>query len=649
MPSQLKLKNLNLCQKTGKWRRKMKAMGKVTLTLGLMIIVSLFLTSCSGVVTPEISMGSSNNPSSNNPNSNNYQDPSTDPVEELVTEEQTTNPNSNNYQDPSTDPVEESVTEESEIEEGDTTKPVITASRAPLPNSLGWNNTDVTVSFSCEDVGPVQSGIETNTVAGKTVTTEGKGQLVTNTGTCIDAAGNVADMVTVSNINIDKTAPVVTITLPGTGEEYVLNQSVTATWSATDALSGVVSPASGSVSIDTSSVGTKTFTLPAGTVKDKAGNSSLKITKSYSVIVATEEPVIEEPNTIYPQKWATGIGTAGDPWEGSCIEDAYTACPAGGTIYLRAGYYQLDDNDGNFTISKAINIIGEGRDKTFVVTADDYGFHVNADYVTIKNLTVDGAAQTPHGPESYCFAIAGCDYITLDTIEVKNCGRIGINILNVNHSLFQDIYVHDSISHGLHPGASSEGRHQYNTFRNIYSWDNATNGFDDFSSAVAGNNTYDNINCWDNGGCGIAIFKQVGVTLSNSTAIDNGGPGIYLSELEDSTINDCLAEGNGTLSYHGGIKFEPGLKNVNFTNVISKNNAAGPGAYIADADDIRFTSCQLYDDRETPLQTYGMELYTNCTGISLLNCKLSPNKDGEIYNPNGAVVTVITEKMLAKF
>ncbi|MHC2995781.1 MAG: hypothetical protein IBV53_09800, partial [Candidatus Atribacteria bacterium] len=56
MPSQLKLKNLSLCQKTGKWRKKMKAMGKVTLTLGLMIIVSLFLTSCSGVVTPELQL-----------------------------------------------------------------------------------------------------------------------------------------------------------------------------------------------------------------------------------------------------------------------------------------------------------------------------------------------------------------------------------------------------------------------------------------------------------------------------------------------------------------------------------------------------------------------------------------------------------------
>jgi len=34
----------------------MKALGKATLTLGLMIIVSLFMTSCSGVVTPELQL-----------------------------------------------------------------------------------------------------------------------------------------------------------------------------------------------------------------------------------------------------------------------------------------------------------------------------------------------------------------------------------------------------------------------------------------------------------------------------------------------------------------------------------------------------------------------------------------------------------------
>src|SRR5665648_545803 len=178
--------------------------------------------------------------------------------------------------------------EDPETVEVDITKPVITGSRDPLPNSFGWNNTDVTVSFSCVDTNPVKFAFKINTVAGKTLTKEGKNQSATNTGVLIDAAGNTADPVTVSNINIDKTPPKVTITLPGTGE-YVLNQSILATWSAADALSGVDSSVSGSVSIDTSSVGTKTFTLPAGTAKDKAGNSSLEVTKSYTVISDAED------------------------------------------------------------------------------------------------------------------------------------------------------------------------------------------------------------------------------------------------------------------------------------------------------------------------------------------------------------------------
>src|SRR5262249_33760828 len=50
----------------------------------------------------------------------------------------------------------------------DKTKPVITSSRSSAANANGWNNTDVTVSFSCADVGSVPSGIDTNTVAGQT-------------------------------------------------------------------------------------------------------------------------------------------------------------------------------------------------------------------------------------------------------------------------------------------------------------------------------------------------------------------------------------------------------------------------------------------------------------------------------------------------
>jgi len=55
MPSQLKYKKFRLCKKTEEMEENnMKALGKLSLTLSLMIIISLFLTSCSGIVTPEI-------------------------------------------------------------------------------------------------------------------------------------------------------------------------------------------------------------------------------------------------------------------------------------------------------------------------------------------------------------------------------------------------------------------------------------------------------------------------------------------------------------------------------------------------------------------------------------------------------------------
>src|SRR2546430_13926741 len=54
----------------------------------------------------------------------------------------------------------------------DKTKPVITGGRTPAANGNGWNNTDVTVNFTCTETGTVESGLETNTVAGQTLTAE---------------------------------------------------------------------------------------------------------------------------------------------------------------------------------------------------------------------------------------------------------------------------------------------------------------------------------------------------------------------------------------------------------------------------------------------------------------------------------------------
>ncbi len=77
--------------------------------------------------------------------------------------------------------------------------PTITATQTPLPNANGWNNTNVTVTFSCNDA---TSGIA-NCTGPITVTTEGENQVIT--GTAVDKAGNTKT--TSVTLNIDKTTP----------------------------------------------------------------------------------------------------------------------------------------------------------------------------------------------------------------------------------------------------------------------------------------------------------------------------------------------------------------------------------------------------------------------------------------------------------
>jgi hypothetical protein len=149
----------------------------------------------------------------------------------------------------------------------DKVKPVITGSRTPAANTHGWNNTDVVVSFTCTDAGG--SDIDTNSVAGDTVSSEAANQSVTNTGSCTDKAGNTAESATVSGISIDKTAPSVSLVGgPANGGSYYFGSVPAApTCSASDSLSGL--DGSCSVSGYSAAVGTHTVSASAS---DKAGN-----------------------------------------------------------------------------------------------------------------------------------------------------------------------------------------------------------------------------------------------------------------------------------------------------------------------------------------------------------------------------------------
>jgi RHS repeat-associated protein len=112
----------------------------------------------------------------------------------------------------------------------DKTPPAITAALSPAPNAAGWNNSNVTVTFTCSDS---LSGVA-NCPLAATVTTEGANQLVS--GTATDVAGNTAS--TSVKVSLDKTPPSISITSPANGATFT-SSSVAVTGSVSDALSGI--------------------------------------------------------------------------------------------------------------------------------------------------------------------------------------------------------------------------------------------------------------------------------------------------------------------------------------------------------------------------------------------------------------------------
>ena len=145
----------------------------------------------------------------------------------------------------------------------DKSNPTISHTLTPAANGNGWNNADVTVTFTCEDQDDL-SGIASCT-APQTVTTEGEDQAVT--GTATDNAGNTAtDPATVS---LDKTKPTITGSRTPAANDYGWNNTdVTVHFEGADTLSGI-----DTVTAD-KTFGEGTNQSLGGTAVDAAGNSA---------------------------------------------------------------------------------------------------------------------------------------------------------------------------------------------------------------------------------------------------------------------------------------------------------------------------------------------------------------------------------------
>jgi hypothetical protein len=166
----------------------------------------------------------------------------------------------------------------------DARAPTITFANRTAPNAAGWNNSAVTVSWTCSDV---TSGA-VSTAASRTINVEGAGQSAT--GTCADKAGNSASN-TQTSINIDTTAPTISAAAtssPNANGWYRGN--VTVAFSCTDALSGITAGACLASQV-LSAEGTSVISSTPRTVTDLAGNTSapsgvvtVKIDKAVPVV-----------------------------------------------------------------------------------------------------------------------------------------------------------------------------------------------------------------------------------------------------------------------------------------------------------------------------------------------------------------------------
>ena len=174
----------------------------------------------------------------------------------------------------------------------DITPPVITPNASPAANAAGWNNSNVAVSIACVDanVPPFASGLQSINVTGALTASSATSPLLVNVSTegahqqlnisCSDKAQNVAGAQV--TLNLDKTPPVVTVTGVHDGATYTLGNVPAAGCSTTDALSGVASNATLSLTGGTANHVGK-FTATCSGAADVAGNQAPPVTATYSV------------------------------------------------------------------------------------------------------------------------------------------------------------------------------------------------------------------------------------------------------------------------------------------------------------------------------------------------------------------------------
>jgi hypothetical protein len=196
------------------------------------------------------------------------------------------------------------------------------------PDGL-WHNADVTLGCLASDggSGPLLdfASLSTNVPVGSE-----DGNAATTSHSFCDAVNNCSTAGPIAGNKIDKKGPTVTITTPAEGSSFVLGQIVSSSYGCSDGGSGLAT-CSGPASVDTSSVGSKTFTASGSDVVGNIGSD----TNAYSVAYAIGGSCLGSPGHQVLQPINADGSSAFK--KGSTVPVKFRVCDANGNSIGTAG------------------------------------------------------------------------------------------------------------------------------------------------------------------------------------------------------------------------------------------------------------------------------------------------------------------------
>ena len=255
---------------------------------------------------------------------------------------------------------------------------------APAPGADGWFKDSVTVSFGGSSDPDLADGSEGTGIAGYTapITVDEEGTR-TVSGTATDRAGNESDA-TSKTVKVDTSTPVVAYVCPA--DAVLLNSDQSVGWTATDSGSGLATPASGTVALDTGTAGAHQVDIPVA--RDVAGHESDAKTCSYEVNSPPETPGVPS-GPGYDRDGSFELS-----WDGAADPDA------GDTV----GYVveQRDSDDGDWSVANAGDAsteqsvsVGTGRWTFRVKAVDGRGGESDWSAPSAEVVVDDGAPGAP--------------------------------------------------------------------------------------------------------------------------------------------------------------------------------------------------------------------------------------------------------------